>query len=68
MHEEEITKIRKFPLLGDLPLVGLVFRKQGKLMQKQKQSFFLTIHTNAVQMPGEDKNRRFHEKSFLISL
>jgi len=36
--------------VGDLPLVGLVFRKQGKLMQKTETIIFLTIHTNAVQM------------------
>jgi type II secretory pathway component GspD/PulD (secretin) len=54
-HEQEIAKIQKFPLLGDLPLVGLVFRKQGKLMQKTETIVFLTIHTNAVPMPIEEQ-------------
>ncbi len=57
ISEGEITKMHKFPLLGDLPLVGLVFRKQGKLMQKTETMVFLTIHTDTVQMPEDaDKN------------
>ena len=56
MHEEEIKKTRKFPLLGDLPLVGLVFRKQGRLMQKTETIIFLTMHTNSVaSLPDEQK-------------
>lgn len=56
IQEEEITKTRKFPLLGDLPLVGLVFRKQGRLMQKTETIIFLTIHMNAASVKtGEDK-------------
>ena len=42
-EEQEITKTHKFPLLGDLPLVGLVFRSQGRLMQKTEKIIFLTI-------------------------
>ena len=55
MHEEEITKVHKFPLLGDLPLLGLVFRKQGKLMQKTETMVFLTMHPGAVQIPTEEQ-------------
>ena len=55
MREEEITKTHKFPLLGDLPLVGLVFRKQGRLMQKTETIVFLTMHTAAVQMPDDEQ-------------
>jgi hypothetical protein len=49
MQEEEITKTKKIPVLGNLPLVGLVFRKQGKLMHKTETIIFLTVHTNFVQ-------------------
>jgi len=55
MHEEEITKTHKFPLLGDLPLVGLVFRKQGKLMQKTETMVFLTIHMGSLPTTAEDQ-------------
>ena len=54
MKEEEITRTRKFPLLGDIPLVGLVFRNQGRLMQKTETVVFLTVRTNAVDAPGDD--------------
>ncbi len=40
--EHEVTKTHKFPLLGDLPIVGLVFRNKGKLMQKIETIIFLT--------------------------
>jgi len=41
-YEHEVTRTHKFPLLGDLPIVGLVFRKKGKLMQKVETIIFLT--------------------------
>lgn len=41
-YEHEVTKTHKFPLLGDLPIVGLVFRNKGKLMQKVETVIFLT--------------------------
>lgn len=41
--EQEITKLHKFPLLGDLPLLGLVFRSHGRLMQKSEKIIFVTI-------------------------
>lgn len=53
MSEEEITRMHKFPLLGDLPLLDLVFRQQGKLMQKTETMVFFSIHTGAVQMPED---------------
>lgn len=44
MHEkEEMTAKMKFPLLGDIPLLGLVFRHQGKLMQKTEKIIFLQL-------------------------
>lgn len=53
MKEEEMTRTRKFPLLGDIPLVGLVFRRQGRLMQKTETVVFLTARTNAVEAPED---------------
>jgi len=56
MKEEEITRTRKFPLLGNIPIVGLVFRNQGRLMQKTETVIFLTVRTNAVNSPEENDN------------
>ncbi|MBI3601446.1 MAG: hypothetical protein HY209_00905 [Candidatus Omnitrophica bacterium] len=55
MREEEITKVHKFPLLGDLPLLGLVFRKQGKLMHKTETIVFLSMHPGAAPTPAEEQ-------------
>jgi type II secretory pathway component GspD/PulD (secretin) len=54
MKEEEITRTHKFPLLGNIPIVGLVFRSQGRLVQKTETVIFLTVRTNAVEAPQED--------------
>jgi len=54
MNQEAITKTHKFPLLGDIPIVGLVFRNQGRLMQKTETIIFLTVRTHAVDVPEED--------------
>ena len=60
MKEEELMRTRKFPLLGDIrllgdiPLVGLVFRNQGRLMQRTETIIFLTVRTNAVDIPSAD--------------
>ena len=54
IKEEEITRTHKFPLLGDIPIVGLVFRSQGRLMQKTETVIFLTVRSNAIDAPEED--------------
>jgi len=54
MKEEEITRKHKIFLLGDIPLVGLVFRSKGHLMQKTETVIFLTVRTNAVAPPEDD--------------
>jgi len=53
MKEEEITRKHKVFLLGDIPIVGLVFRSKGHLMQKTETVIFLTARTNAVEPPEE---------------
>ena len=60
MKEEELTRTRKFPLLGDIrllgdiPFLGLVFRNQGRLMQKTETIIFVTVRTNDDQTPSGD--------------
>jgi type II secretory pathway component GspD/PulD (secretin) len=60
MTEQEMKRTRRFPLLGnisllgDIPIVGLVFRSQGRLMQKTETVIFVTVRANAVEAPEED--------------
>jgi type II secretory pathway component GspD/PulD (secretin) len=56
MKEEQVTRKHKFPLLGNIPLVGLVFRSKGRLMQKTETVIFLTVRTNAVEAPEDDSS------------
>jgi type II secretory pathway component GspD/PulD (secretin) len=54
MKEQEITRKRKFFLLGDIPIVGLVFHYKGRLMQKTETVIFFTVRTKAVTAPEDD--------------
>lgn len=54
--EEEITRTHKFPLLGNLPIVGLVFRSQGKLVQKTETMIFITPRFKAVTTEDKSEN------------
>ena len=59
IKNEKIDKIKKVPLLGDLPLVGFVFRNQSKLERKTELVIFLTPRIitggeEATQMPLSD--------------
>ncbi len=42
MQEREIRRVSKFPLLGDLPLVGFAFRRQNRLIERTEYMIFLT--------------------------
>ncbi len=55
MQEEEITKTHKFPVLGSIPIVGLVFRSRGHLMQRTETVVFLTARTNAIETQEDNK-------------
>jgi len=57
MKEEEITRKRKFRLLGNIPIFGLVFRYQGHLMQKTETIIFLTVRSNAVDAPADEEDQ-----------
>ena len=56
IKEEEITRKHKIFLLGDIPIVGLVFRSKGRLMQKTETVVFLTVRSNAVEVPEDDSS------------
>ncbi|MBI4309634.1 MAG: hypothetical protein HY591_04815 [Candidatus Omnitrophica bacterium] len=49
ISEQEITKTHKFPLLGNLPIVGLVFRSQGRLVERTETVIFLTVRFKTAQ-------------------
>jgi len=56
MKEEEITRKRKIFLLGDIPIVGQVFHRKGRLMQKTETVIFLTVRAKAVDLPEDDSS------------
>ena len=42
IKEEKLTTLKKIPLLGDLPFLGIVFRNQEKTLKKTELVIFLT--------------------------
>ncbi len=50
-REQQVSSVKKFPLLGDLPLLGLAFRKQGTKMKRMEYVIFLMpkILSSSVQ-------------------
>jgi len=42
IKEEKIDSTRKVPLLGDIPILGFAFRKQGQQVRKTELVIFLT--------------------------
>jgi len=49
VQENEVRTTSKFPLLGDIPLVGFVFRKQNKFIEATEFVVFITPKSVAVQ-------------------
>jgi len=44
MKDENIKTVKKIPLLGDIPLLGLAFRSKDDLVRKTETVIFLTPH------------------------
>lgn len=60
ISEQEITKTHKFPLLGSLPIVGFVFRSQGRLMQRIETIVFITPRVKALPVPMDNNTQEAH--------
>jgi general secretion pathway protein D len=41
LREKEVKHISEFPLLGDLPLFGFVFRHQNRLIERTEYAIFI---------------------------
>ena len=54
MKDEKIESISKMPLLGDIPLIGLVFRNKDKLIRKTELVIFLTPKIITGDVPWRD--------------
>jgi type II secretory pathway component GspD/PulD (secretin) len=44
ISEKEVDKVTKIPLLGDIPLLGIPFRKTEKTKEKTDLLFFVTVN------------------------
>ena len=44
ISERDVDKITKIPLLGDIPLIGIPFRKKERVKEKTDLLFFVTVN------------------------
>jgi MSHA type pilus biogenesis protein MshL len=44
MKDENIKTVKKIPLLGDIPIIGMAFRNKDDLVRKTETIIFLTPH------------------------
>ena len=59
LTREEVKKVNdKVPILGDLPLLGRLFRSTGQSAQKRNLLIFVTA--NLVNPGGAPKKQRLH--------
>lgn len=49
---QEVAKISKFPVFGDLPILGFAFRRQNKYIEAKEFVIFLTPQTETVDEPA----------------
>jgi general secretion pathway protein D len=49
IRDDTIKTVKKIPLLGDLPGVGILFRSQRDRSQKTNLLFFITPHVMSTQ-------------------
>ncbi len=56
--DRETTGVAKIPILGDLPLIGMLFRKTTK--QKEKKNLLLVVVPHIIKDPSDI--RRIHDE------
>ena len=55
IKEEKLSTVRKIPILGDLPLLGLAFRNQKQSVAKTELVIFLTPKIITGDVPEADR-------------
>jgi len=57
ISEREVDKVTKIPLLGDLPLIGIPFRKTEKTTEKTDLLFFVTVNLVKPDLVAANVNK-----------
>ena len=55
LQEQETKRINKFPILGDIPLIGMFFRSTTS--QKQKNELVIMLTPRIIQDADDIKNK-----------
>ena len=63
IKDEKLSTVRKIPILGDLPLVGLAFRNQEQSMKKTELVIFLTPKIMTGDVADEGRLQRYQEET-----
>ncbi|MCJ7543328.1 MAG: hypothetical protein MUP47_01985 [Phycisphaerae bacterium] len=55
VHQEEFDEVRKAPILGDIPLIGLLFRNVNKAKRNRELVAFITPHVIGSPQQAQEK-------------
>ena len=65
LRKKEVTKqVNKVPLLGDLPILGMLFRFEGEDTTNSEIVVFITPHIIDEPVLSEDEQRAYKETEF----
>lgn len=63
MREDRVKTVSKIPFLGDIPLLGFLFRSTSERMQKTNLLIFVTPHIVTDRTHAEALQKRLQEQS-----
>lgn len=55
VHQEEFDEVRKVPLLGDIPLIGLLFRNVNKAKRNRELVAFITPYVIGTPQQAQER-------------
>ena len=60
-NKETTNQVSQIPLLGDLPLIGALFRNTQEIVKKSELLVFLSPHIYKNEPPSEEQMVKFDE-------
>lgn len=60
-RQEKTTEVDQIPLLGDLPIIGELFKNTKNIVKNSELVVFISPHIHKGELPSEDEMAKFNE-------